>query len=351
MISLARQGLYTKVLCISYPLAPEQPFPAAVAAVAAAFAWLGMQFPAGCGTSIIPVGDSAGGNLTASSLAALKDYLQQQQQQQPAEQQQPVLAALGQQQEEPPATSILQAVAATITDSNNSSISTAAPAAGSSAAVPEAAAAAAAPAGAAQHSTSQASTGGVGTGSVTGNSIAAAETAAIEAKLFADLHHRLTAAGITNSMMNSSSPATAGLDDSLAAAPSAEQVAAVRIPTAIILASPATDISPTAHFRGGSGTSQVDALGVGSGTNGPGSGTDSTPHYDYLPRNVESGGMGSCAEHHEALCGVYASPVHLTSFEGLCEGRWLVLAGEVELLAPGGLRHCQASAYAVYGVP
>jgi acetyl esterase/lipase len=55
MRSLAARGLRTRVLCISYPLAPEQPFPAAVASTAAAFAWLGQQH-----TSFIAVGDSAG---------------------------------------------------------------------------------------------------------------------------------------------------------------------------------------------------------------------------------------------------------------------------------------------------
>jgi len=333
MNSLARQGLYTKVLCISYPLAPEWPFPAAVASTAAAFAWVGRQFPAGCGTSIIAVGDSAGGNIAAASLAALRDYLQQQQQ--------PVLAALGQQEEEPPATSILQSIASNIADSNNSS-STTPPAAGSTAAVSEAATAAA-PAGAAQHSTSQASGGSLST--VDTNSTTAV-TAAIEAKLFADLHRRLAAAGITtgaNSTMNSSSPASTGVNNTLPAAPTVGQVAAVRMPTAIILVSPATDISPTASFRKAARTPQVDALEVASAASGPDSGTDSTPHYDYLPQNLESGGMGSYAEQHEALCGVYASPVHLHSFEGLCEGRWLVLAGGVELLAPDIARWVGAS--------
>lgn len=74
MNRLRQQGTSSAAICISYPLAPERPFPAAVASTAAAFAWVGQQYPAGCGTTVIAVGDSAGGNITATSLAALRDY-------------------------------------------------------------------------------------------------------------------------------------------------------------------------------------------------------------------------------------------------------------------------------------
>lgn len=68
--SLARRGLHARVLCISYPLAPERPFPAAVASTAAAFAWAGQQNPGATGTgskvtSIMALGDSAGDGLKA----------------------------------------------------------------------------------------------------------------------------------------------------------------------------------------------------------------------------------------------------------------------------------------------
>jgi hypothetical protein len=70
------------------------------------------------------------------------------------------------------------------------------------------------------------------------------------------------------------------------------------MPTAVVCVSPATDISPSACFRAESGA----------------------PHFDYLPRHLEAKAMGSYAEHHEALCGQYASRVHLGSLAGAWHG-------------------------------
>jgi acetyl esterase/lipase len=339
MKALARQGINCKVLCIQYPLAPERPFPAAVASTAAVFAWVGQQHPAGCGTTVIAVGDSAGGNIVPTSLAALRDYMQQQH---PKPAQLPIQQQQQQQQEkaqEQPAThSTTEAIKA----SSAGDASTSKPMHADSAVV--------APAGEADH--------GVTTSS---SAHGAALTAAIEAHMFADLHNRLTvmAAKTSSSTINGASSST-----SASASRSAALLSAVRMPSSIILVSPATDISPTACFRtrkaphmaSAAASSSCDTPAAatestalppcsntsnGSGSNpsssnGNGSSSISLrrPHYDYLPEDLESGGMGSYAEHHEQLCGVYASPVHLPSVEGLCAGRWLVLSGGVELLHP-----------------
>jgi hypothetical protein len=173
------------------------------------------------------------------------------------------------------------------------------------------------------------------------DSQAASLTAALEAHLFADLHNRLTVmAAVANSSTASNSSNGAG---------AVTLCRTVRMPSAVILVSPAADISPTASFRTRkalpSTNSPTDAATVAStgspagktdaaGSSGGGSSGSGKIHWDYLPENIESGGMGSYAEHHEQLCGVYASPVHLPRVDGLCQGRWLLLAGGVELLYP-----------------
>jgi acetyl esterase/lipase len=308
MRALASQGLHTNVLCVSYPLAPERPFPSAVASTAAAFAWVGQEFPAGCGTTVIAVGDSAGGNIVPAALHALRDYCQQPQ----------------------PAARLLYTPGASSSSSPES-----------------------APAGEARAALSHQPSA-----LVRSNSQAAALTAALEAHLFADLHNRLTVMAVT-SMQASTSSSDAGPGEA-AAVPAST----VRMPSAVILVSPAADISPTASFRSRSltssstsssptdaavaGSSDVASISAAGGAaavpaaGGTGGGTGSTTssssssriHYDYLPENIESGGMGSYAEHHEQLCGVFASPVHLPRLDGLCSGRWLVLSGGVELLHP-----------------
>jgi acetyl esterase/lipase len=336
MKALARQGITCKVLCIQYPLAPERPFPAAVASTAAVFAWVGQQYPVGCGTTVIAVGDSAGGNIVPTSLAALRDYMQRQQQH-PKPAQLPTQLQQQQEDQQQPAThSTTEATKASSAEDASSSKSM------------HADSALIAPAGEAEHAIATSS-----------SAHGAALTAAIEAHLFADLNNRLTvmAAKTSSSVSNGASSST-----SASASRSAALLSAVRMPSSIILVSPATDISPTACFRtrkpphmaSAAASSSCDTPAAatesaalppcsntcnGSGSNpsssnGNGSSSIRRPHYDYLPEDLESGGMGSYAEHHEQLCGVYASPVHLPSVEGLCAGRWLVLSGGVELLHP-----------------
>lgn len=158
-------------------------------------------------------------------------------------------------------------------------------------------------------------------------------TAAIEAHLFADLHNRLVVMAADSGSGSSSS--------------SSIVVPIARMPSAIILVSPCTDISPSACFRSANrlqqpssaaaGTSaatagttvHISSSNISSSTTSP----NKKPHYDYLPENIESGGMGSYAAHHEQLAGPYASPVLLPKVEGLCAGRIMLLAGGVELLA------------------
>lgn len=339
MKALARQGLTTKVLCISYPLAPERPFPAAVASTAAVFAWVAQQFPAGCGTTVIAVGDSAGGNIVPTSLAALRDYCQHRH---------PHMSAqiLQQQSQRPAAGALSAAVQATATQSSNDSSS----GYGYSGSV---AAPAPAPAGETEHAAVAAGAGSYDSHShmshmasdlIRSDSQAASLTAALEAHLFADLHNRLT---VMTAMANSSSDGAGAVT----------VCRTVRMPAAVILVSPAADISPTASFRTRKAVprannptdtatvastdhpaGKADAAGVtapaAAGSSSSSVDGSGKVHWDYLPENIESGGMGSYAEHHEQLCGVYASPVHLPHVEGLCKGRWLVLAGGVELLYP-----------------
>ena len=59
-----------RVLLLDYPLAPERPFPAAIAAVVAVYAALRRDLPA---TRLAIGGDSAGGGLTIAALLALRD--------------------------------------------------------------------------------------------------------------------------------------------------------------------------------------------------------------------------------------------------------------------------------------
>eukprot|EP00879_Flechtneria_rotunda_P000137 GHRR01000201.1.p1 GENE.GHRR01000201.1~~GHRR01000201.1.p1 ORF type:complete len:434 (+),score=85.35 GHRR01000201.1:887-2188(+) len=77
---LAKQGVHAKVLTIEYPLAPEHPYPEPVIAVAGSLAWLMKQL-AGSNSQVIGVADSAGANILVSAMAALRDYGAQQQQQ------------------------------------------------------------------------------------------------------------------------------------------------------------------------------------------------------------------------------------------------------------------------------
>lgn len=330
MKALARQGLNTKVLCIQYPLAPERPFPAAVASTAAVFAWVGQVFPAWSGTTVIALGDSAGGNITPAALHALRDYCQHRH---------PQVAGMGpaqRQQSQPAPGSITAALQATVAESSSSN--------GNSLAEQ--------PAGETEHAAAAGSHAGPTTATahmpsslIRTDSQAAALTAALEAHLFADLHNRLMV--MTAKSSSSSSDSTGALT----------VCRNVRMPSAVILVSPAADISPTASFRTrklGPSTAAESSSSVPANTSstattpagaaaeeitaaaGDGSSGSSSNgrriHYDYLPENIESGGMGSYAEHHEQLCGMYASPVHLPHVDGLCTGRWLVLSGGVELL-------------------
>ncbi len=71
MISRLSRAARAKVLAINYRLAPENPFPAAVADATTAYRWLvstGVE-PA----RVVVAGDSAGGGLTVATLVALRD--------------------------------------------------------------------------------------------------------------------------------------------------------------------------------------------------------------------------------------------------------------------------------------
>jgi acetyl esterase/lipase len=337
MEALDRQGFNTQVLCISYPLAPERPFPAAVASTAAVFAWVRRQFPAGCDTTVIAVGDSAGGNIVPTSLAALRDYMQHKG---PA-----------------PIRHLASGTAAAQHDSLYDDVGAPAGDTKHAAATPGSP-----PLPAGTSSSSVAGTGSsddlaaaLAAASSNGSSHAAALTAAIEAHLFADLHNRLTVMAANSSSSSATTRPSDSANSVLASTLTPQAADVKRMPSAIILVSPATDISPTACFRthwppgsndsnnSSSSSNAYDLLGpttqpAQAPTPDPSAAaagsSSKRPHYDYLPENIESGGMGSYAAHHEQLCGPYASPVHLPSLQGLTLGRWLLLSGGVELLHP-----------------
>jgi acetyl esterase/lipase len=71
MLAYLAQKMCVRVLMVDYRLAPKYPFPAALDDCVTAYRWLLKQgFPA---SNIVVAGDSAGGNLTITSLMRLRD--------------------------------------------------------------------------------------------------------------------------------------------------------------------------------------------------------------------------------------------------------------------------------------
>lgn len=71
MVAYIAKKMETRVLMVDYRLAPKHPFPAALEDCVAAYHWLHKQgYSAG---DIVVAGDSAGGNLTLTTLMKLRD--------------------------------------------------------------------------------------------------------------------------------------------------------------------------------------------------------------------------------------------------------------------------------------
>uniref|UniRef100_A0A383W7S7 Alpha/beta hydrolase fold-3 domain-containing protein n=1 Tax=Tetradesmus obliquus TaxID=3088 RepID=A0A383W7S7_TETOB len=294
MQRLAGSGLHAVVLSVEYPLAPERRFPAAVVDTAAAYTWLRQQLQQqGSSACIIPVADSAGANILVAALTALRDI------------------SSGSSMDELLQGAVAQTAAAEQSNDQHSSAEAAAE-------VQDAVA---------ELFTSlkdrlcqiNGSSSSSSNALSRASSSSSSNTGSSGLNVSSSLATALSSSGSTTvpdmtAQIGASAEITRAAGSSGAAAAAAAAAAFVP-PAAMVLVSPAMDISEQACFYDEEWRAQHE------------------PRFDYLPVSVVGGGMHHYVGSTALLACGYVSPLHAASLAGLAGGPWLVLAGGAELMA------------------